>query len=570
MAMYDNNKTYKNPKIGQYGQTAAAGQKQSVAPPREGGMLQMAAAARARQPKQGAPPIPATKAFNAAQKPSGAQPGTTNTADPRQQAAQALGASMGMGGLQADTGSGAPAGLLQKPVGTETDMQGMGGGEAFPLPQADPAAPLPTGLEKDELPGAKPEGFVAGAGGDIGDEVEESDIPEGMAESGVPLDALKAKHGITEGTDALTGINPATGLVVEGGFSPAFDSGGKQTGHYDSQGNFYGLDGSPQDAPPEGTLDANASAAQNQKNQMTSEVTNYLNQATGIPEEELQGQIGQLMMASSEQMAKMAMSMAARGVGSGGLFGAGMGQIASQTVGAIANLRFENAKLGVEERMNKMKAFMSLQGQMMSEENRMKIFDEMSSLEREKFKYEQEQNAFADQWTVFNNMAALAQIVEDDAFSFALKNMMEDVVDSDGDGEPDRPMTAAEIMAHMNTEPGKDGVVTLSLKGGAFAPQAPEAYKEGSDPEMKYAEPGVQEKAAAEMHEQKQSEFLSSAGELMEGYEFTVDGVKQAYYDWMFKGGQAFGETLELSDDEALAIMKSVMGQGNWTGGSDI
>ena len=143
-----------------------------------------------------------------------------------------------------------------------------------------------------------------------------------------------------------------------------------------------------------------------------SQFTEWLNQKTGIPEEELQGQIAQVHMQSSDQIAKFANLMAARGVGAAGLMGAGMGQIASQAVAAIANIKFENEKMKIEEKLNKMKTAAALAGQWMSEENRMKIFEEMSQLDKDKFDWQQKQDENANWWADLNDTAALLQAKE--------------------------------------------------------------------------------------------------------------------------------------------------------------
>jgi len=141
--------------------------------------------------------------------------------------------------------------------------------------------------------------------------------------------------------------------------------------------------------------------------QMEDSILDYLNQSTGIPPEELQGQIAGLEAAGYDQMAKFAQQMASRGIGTSGVAGAGMGQIMTQTMLGIANLKFENAKLAVEERIQKIRNFMAFYGNVMSESNKAKHLDFLEGLERDKFEYDKEQNAMSDKWVAVKNLLAL-------------------------------------------------------------------------------------------------------------------------------------------------------------------
>jgi len=591
MPMYDR-KSYKNPRLPRANEAMGAGQRSPSAPPRGGGMLKMAAAARARQPKPGAPPIPETRPFNPAQRPSGAppqsavqqtpagipamgggpgqpvqgemQPAGMTEADRRRRAAAiiaqdkqtawdnlnatAMGQmqqptqgqdkqaawdnlnamAQGQGGqptqyptipkppdekmqmLEAQGGPGIPPGPtpLGGPSageGVEPEPGGAPGQQAGLYEDVEEGAPaVPPTSEVEEVLEMPPEAPATAA--PVYDEEKEpppvygtKEDPEPTYEAAPPKPEYKDLSAVKEKEEALPSgseLEEATWpdaeeeVTVEGttpGLEAEEQAGkelAKQEGwteftddqgnswYQDEDGNYYdkyGNDADPDDLPGGvteygyGHGDTQTALAQHQKYEKA--FSDYLSQSTGIPEEELKGQIAQLQMASADQMSKFAQQMASRGLGASGIAGAGMGQIASQTVAAVANLRFENAKLAIDEKLNKMKAYMSMYGQMMSEQNRKDIFDEMSALEKDKFKYEKDQNVLADEWTKLNNMAAMAQAYDDDAMSYAFNAMTELVHDTDGDGKPDAPMSAAEVMANLYTYTDKEtGIVRLGLK----------------------------------------------------------------------------------------------------------
>jgi len=211
----------------------------------------------------------------------------------------------------------------------------------------------------------------------------------------------------------------------------------------ESEGQFYDMSGTPVEFPPDNAITKDLYEekfpGKASYDKTMSQFTEWLNQTTGIPEEQLQGQIAQVHMQSSDQIAKFANLMAARGVGAGGLMGAGMGQIASQAVAAIANIKFENEKMKIEEKLNKMKTAAALAGQWMSEENRMKIFEEMSQLDQDKFDWQQKQDENANFWADLNDTAALLQA----------KDGWDDTALAKAQAAKEAGMTAAEVQQHL-------------------------------------------------------------------------------------------------------------------------
>lgn len=505
MPMYDR-KGYKNPRIPRGNEVVGAGKRESAAPPRAGGMLQMAAQARARQPKAGAPPIPESRAFRPDQKPSGAPPSAArpkvaarpqdtgpqlpsaqgggygpvnvfygaapSAMDPRQQAAMQI---AGGGGTQYPT--------IPKPQDEETQLlEAKSGPAGGPSPGETP----PAAADPDKQP--PPEGWVAGWGEDIEPDeppsaIDPDALPFGYVEEDIEAadQPTAAEYKEQKEKEKIEGYAEAQEKAAQDQFAKdqaekAAADQDKGTWSQDEEGNWIYTPGVPGvDAETVGGI-ADTKVTQppatkgTLSQQIESNLMDYLNQATGIPEEQLQGQIAQLHMASGDQMVKMAQQMAARGVGASGLTGQGMGQIASQTVAAVANLRFENAKMAIEEKLNKYKAFMAFRGQAMSEENRMKIFNEMNDLEKQKFNYEKEQNALADQWTKLNNLAALGQGWDNQALQFAFKALSENTYDEDGDGVADRPMTADEVMNNLYYD-DKTGKLFVNAKGKAYLPE---------------------------------------------------------------------------------------------------
>tara|TARA_Y100001938_G_scaffold141785_1_gene212094 strand:+ start:30 stop:1643 length:1614 start_codon:yes stop_codon:yes gene_type:complete len=211
----------------------------------------------------------------------------------------------------------------------------------------------------------------------------------------------------------------------------------------EDEGQFYDMSGTPVEFAPDNAITKDLYEekfpGKASYDKTMSQFTEWLNQKTGIPEEQLQGQIAQVHMQSSDQIAKFANLMAARGAGASGLMGAGMGQIASQAVAAIANIKFENEKMKIEEKLNKMKTAAALAGQWMSEENRMKIFEEMSQLDEAKFDWQKKQDENANFWADLNDTAALLQA----------KDGWDDTALAKAQAAKEAGMTAAEVQQHL-------------------------------------------------------------------------------------------------------------------------
>tara|TARA_R110001583_G_scaffold21394_7_gene81269 strand:+ start:13932 stop:15575 length:1644 start_codon:yes stop_codon:yes gene_type:complete len=489
MAIYDK-KAYKNPRMPRAGEVTGAGQRATSAPPRAGGMLEMAAQARARQPKRGAPPIPDTKAFRPDQRPSATAP------QPRQPQATQSATDMGMqappvsvnfyGGQMRDDANARQA-AAQNLAGSTLAMGG--GGDEKPTPDPTPPGGIPqygTGLGKDTLPGAGAEA-LPDVGGTPG-EKEESELPPtgpppGYVASGEDdLAGKKKKFGKSgsEGSQKkkASWVEHQEGLVrqtaEEQDWTPAFDEGGGRIGYYDDQGNFYSNSGNPSDVPDD-AVDVETSKKKGLSDAMMKEFYGWLGEQTGIPDDQLEGQIKGLEYAGIEAMAKLSQQMAGRGAGRTGAYEQGAGQIASQVMMGVANLKFENAKLAIDHKLNKMKTFMAFQGQMESEENRMEIFKQMQEWEKEKFQYQKDQDALQNTMTDLNDLAALAQAWDDDALVKAFE--MASATDEDGN----KLYTAKDIMKYMLIERDVDGVPTISLNKAKLEGEAAGETQEGAD-----------------------------------------------------------------------------------------
>ena len=355
-----------------------------------------------------------------------------------------MGAGPGLPGMGQLPGAGAPgAGLPGQQL--PTDAVGAPPGEIGGLPEfydygekGVGGGGLPGGgeLPPDADPGFTPETPDLGAPGTPGIDV---DVEEFLPDKPEPL--------LEEGPEVGPPDDPDQALKDY--YEKYQQQQDKQKDYYEALKKDPGAYGDiPEQAKK--VMDQAEWDAMSMSQKMESQLSDYLAQATGIPEEQLQGQIAQLQMASSDQMAKFAQQMAAHGVGASGLVGQGMGQIASQTLGAIANLRFENAKLALDERLNKMKAYMGMYGQMMSEENRMAIFDKMNELEQTKFGYQQEQDRIESDWNEVANLPALMQADggwDSDAWAWAFGQVTEE------------KMPANEIMKNITVDPSTGKLV---------------------------------------------------------------------------------------------------------------
>jgi len=523
MAMYDK-KAYKNPKIQGVGQIASAGQQTPNAPPRAGGMMQMAAQARARQPKPGQPPVPITKPFSPKQRPSGAPTGPAPAYDPAKQVAakrilssgsKAMGGGPQVPGInQALTGPApgtdiAPAyaggvDAVGTPVGDiggldtpfQYDVLESGGGSPFPGGAGDQVPG--TGVESDDQLGLDTAG---GPVGDIGGQAED------IAALDAEMAAKKAADDAAIADADQAAIDAFTQAAESKGFKPLVDDFGNQIGWTDTFGNQYDAKGDPLVWDDDPQTDSEFKE-DNLAKKVVDQIFDYLGEETGISKEELEGQISQLKQASSSEIAKFAQQMAARGMGASGLTGQGMGQIASQTVGAIANLRFENAKLAIDEKLNKMKAYMAMYQQGMSEENRMAIFDMMHSLEWDKWNTQKEQDSLSNKYIEFNNMAGLAQIYDEGALAYILDKLS------------DPNMSAGDVFDKMEVYE-KGGVMHIKKKGEtdkykaaeSKADETYESYVSGIAKPSGYGDPAPENPAKAMAEAQAYKKSVKSKDE---------------------------------------------------------
>ena len=160
------------------------------------------------------------------------------------------------------------------------------------------------------------------------------------------------------------------------------------------------------EAPEPTAADEALESVSSAKNTLEPWLFEYMASDLGIPEQDIENQINQLKMASADEISKFAQQMAARGMGASGLVGAGMGQIQSSTMAAMANVRFEAAKLAVEDRINRLKSYLALYGNMISTEAQVAMQAEINRLARDQFDYQQNQDRIADSWQQLANWAS--------------------------------------------------------------------------------------------------------------------------------------------------------------------
>tara|TARA_R100000458_G_C8263579_1_gene238872 strand:- start:406 stop:1866 length:1461 start_codon:yes stop_codon:yes gene_type:complete len=306
-------------------------------------------------------------------------------------------------------------------------------------------------------------------------------------------------------------------------------------------------------------------------------ISDYLGQATGIPPEELQGQIAGLQAAGYDQMAKFAQQMAARGMGTSGLAGQGMGQIMTQTMLGIANLKFENSKLALEERMNKMKNFMAFYGNVMSEANKAKHLEEMARLEEEKFNYDKDQNAMADKWVAIKNYLALtgAESWDSNALSWAFEAMgsgmsPEEIakwVSSDGTNvflSPDAPEFPGQE-GEVPPPPEDPNKTSWEVEMEKYmAPDSPPPYELGYP--QKYTPPGGKTWDTLDA-QQKQSTLLALRAK-SEGYPEPPPGWQSMFPHWTQEtidnyAASGYGELWEKYLTKTVGTVNGVVGWGS-------
>ena len=371
MARYQvpkNSPGYKNPRL----EGPSSATKRPTAPVQRGGLMDTAARARALRP--GIPPIPSLQPVEAVEP----------TAE-RQPAAAA------------------------RPPATPINIQ-------VGMPQVAPRAEAAKALAKEEVTAGVPEGGWESMGYLTDKKAAESGSKYQTKETeGMTLpteEEVKEKEAYE--AQKLAAIEKAKEAGEEWDLAYALmqvDEGGELTPEQEGLLGKYGFYGEEEVAEPSPTTEVRKTLEPWLYDLMASEI--------GIPEEEIAGQIEQLKMASADELAKFAQQMASRGLGASGLVGAGMGQIQSSTLAAMANVRFEAAKTAVEDRLNRLKSYLAFYGNMLSDEARMAMQNEINQLAFDQFDYQKQQDRIADSWMQLANWAALqgAKGFEGDALS---------------------------------------------------------------------------------------------------------------------------------------------------------
>ena len=431
---------YKDPRV--QGAASPVGAKRPGAPSRTRGMMGMAAQARAGAPREGAPPVPVTSA-----------PPKKKKKDPRAEAARRMfgGAEfqpMGYGG-QPEGGSQQPDqfGPAYQP-GTTMETQGP----AEPLTYGKPPiTPIQPGLGP-LTPMSDPWGMPPGEGDPTGT-TPASDTPTPAPPPPAPLPGgppgMPGKTpgmgfpapGIPPGTNPkyATGDEPGAGPETAEGIQDPTDQPGsenweaiekwrKEKEHEaamaaakeeEYQKSLVYVEGygmmDPDDAAEieklkaQKELDATHTQGEQEKDYIFDKFVELMSTQTGVSKEELASQMQGIQNASTEQMAQLAEQMAARGLSFSGQVGAGMANIAAATMQAMVDLQYEHSKLALQDKLERAKMFASMYGHTLSEENRLKLFEQMNQWEREQWESLNKQKADADRWTAVNDMAAQFQ-----------------------------------------------------------------------------------------------------------------------------------------------------------------
>jgi len=129
----------------------------------------------------------------------------------------------------------------------------------------------------------------------------------------------------------------------------------------------------------------------------------------GLTDEALAGQEDMVTKAAAQAKANLSQQMGARGFGASGLVGSGFGAVDSQAQAQVNDIHFKNEQLAIEERLNELKTVASLYGHMLSEEQKMAIFEEMHDLEQDKFGHQQDQDEKSNDWNALLNAFIMSQ-----------------------------------------------------------------------------------------------------------------------------------------------------------------
>ena len=111
-------------------------------------------------------------------------------------------------------------------------------------------------------------------------------------------------------------------------------------------------------------------------------------------------------MSSAEEQEALVQQMAARGLGASGLTAAGLGQIQSSSMAAMANVRFEAARVKIEDRLNRFKSYMAMYGNILGDEVRVAMQNEINRLTNNAAEYAKHQDRISDGWQSIANWAA--------------------------------------------------------------------------------------------------------------------------------------------------------------------
>ena len=396
---YVDKKQYKNPAIPKASGVLPTYEKASRAPARGPGIMQMNAAAEARQPKKGTPPIPDTGApahrQQAAEGMLARDAGPAPRADTRAQAAKSL-FDKSVAGAPPVTPMAAPVGAVysqQQPAGYVVPMMTpaqMQQGLLAPVQGAS----IPTGMSGAQKPGSQTK-----------PEAEEGEGP--LAPLGGVFAAMKQlqEEGPTPPVEVTTGDDGQT-YIGDLAVQATYDENGNFSGYVDADGGFYGKDGARAGDVPGGHF---VSEEHPKKAQIEfyKQIKSWLGEKTGISDAELDSMLTNIENQGIDQMHRVSQQLAARGLGRSGMLGVGMGQAYSQMLSAMLDTQFKTKEFNATQQAQKFQTVAAMYSGMMSDDAK-KYIAEM----KDKFDAEQVKNQKLSEWRADFSTEVLGNFLE--------------------------------------------------------------------------------------------------------------------------------------------------------------
>ena len=251
------------------------------------------------------------------------------------------------------------------------------------------------------------------------------------------------------------------------------------------------------------TYDPDASVKQDLKTELDTLITGDPMEY-GMSPEMLAAQERKIDLGASNSKQQLAQSMAGRGFGASGLVGTGFGNIDVGAITAKNDLAATNFQNANEIALNKLKTLATTYGNILSEEQRMEIFNKMNELEQAKFEYEKTSQDEADEVTYAHNLLADLGGEQWAAESLAAVLRMrkqgktwEEILDTLGVSEGNNVLVDSEAIAAAKAQDqgrtGKAGSSKGAEEGGTTPPPGTPAPS-GTEP------PGTPDDVSAELN----------------------------------------------------------------------